>query len=95
MMEMNRVYLNDLYDLYSILLNEHEKLIFEDYYQNDLSLSEIADNNNVTRNAIHKSIKTVENKLIDYENKLKLYEKKNKILKAIDDNDINTIREIL
>ena len=92
---MNRVYLNDLYDLYNNLLNDHEKLIFEDYYQNDLSLSEIADNESVTRNAIHKSIKTTENKLLDYEDKLKLYDKKNKILEAIEKNDVNKIKDLL
>ena len=95
MMEMNRVYLNDLYDLYNKLLSDHERLIFEDYYHNDLSLSEIADNENVTRNAIHKSLKTTESKLIDYEYKLKLYEKKKIILKAIDDNNIDEIKEVL
>lgn len=95
MMEMNRVYLNDLYDLYNSLLRDHEKIIFEDYYQNDLSLAEIAENNSVTRNAIHKSLKSTENKLIDYEEKLKLYAKKNKILKAINDNDINSIKNII
>ena len=95
MMKDNRVYLNDLYDLYNKLLSDHERLIFEDYYHNDLSLSEIAENENVTRNAIHKSLKTTENKLIDYEEKLSLYEKRKKIIKLIEDNDINSIREVL
>ena len=95
MMEMNRVYLNELYDLYNSLLRDHERLIFEDYYQNDLSLSEIADNESVTRNAVHKTIKNVETKLLDYEEKLKLYNKKEKIIKAIDNNDIDSIKELL
>ena len=92
---MNRIYLNDLYDLYKELLRDKEKLLFEDYYQNDLSLSEIADNNKVTRNAVHKTLKNVENKLITYEDKLKLYKKKQEILKLIDKNDIIAIRNIL
>jgi len=94
-MKDNRVYLNELYDLYNNLLSEHERLIFEDYYQNDLSLSEIAENESVTRNAIHKVIKNTECKLIDYEDKLKLFDKKKKILKAIDNNDIESIKEII
>ena len=92
---MDRIYLNDLYDLYKELLNDKEKLSFEDYYQNDLSLSEIAENNNVTRNAVHKMVKNVENKLINYEDKLKLYKKKQEILKLIESNDIIGIRDIL
>ena len=95
MMEKNRVYLNDLYDLYSKLLTDKERLVFEDYYQNDLSLSEISENESVTRNAIHKTLKNVENKLIDYEEKLGLYDKKNQLLKAIENNDIKSIENIL
>ena len=95
MMEKNRVYLNDLYDLYSKLLTDKERLVFEDYYQNDLSLSEISENESVTRNAIHKTLKNVENKLIDYEEKLGLYDKKNQLLKAIENNDIKSSENIL
>ena len=92
---MDRIYLNELYDLYKNLLNERESLIFEDYYQNDLSLSEIADNNNVTRNAIHKTLKNVENKLNNYEDKLSLYKKKKQIYELIDKNDIIGIKKII
>lgn len=41
----------------------------------NLSLGEISENENVSRNAIHKSIKSIENKLYFYEEKLKLYQK--------------------
>ena len=92
---MNRIYLNDLYDLYSELLTEKEKSIFEDYYQNDLSLSEISENNNVTRNAIHKSLKTVEEKLNNYEEKLELYKRREEILKLLDKKDYDKIRDII
>lgn len=73
-----------LYDYYSELLKEDEKKYFEDYYFDNLSLSEIAENNNISRNAVHKHIKAVEEKLGFYEEKLKLL-KKDKILKDIID----------
>ena len=92
---MDRIFLNDLYDLYKELLTDKEKLVFEDYYQNDLSLSEISENENVTRNAIHKTLKNVEGKLVDYETKLKLYDKRTKLLKAIDNNDIKSIEKLI
>lgn len=92
---MNRIYLNDLFDLYGDLLSDSERLVFIDYYQNDLSLSEIAQNNNVTRNAIFKRVKTVEDKLNNYEDKLKLYNKKRKILDLIDKKDYDKIIDIL
>lgn len=70
-----REYLIILYDFYSELLSDKQKEHFEDYYFNNLSLGEISENENVSRNAIHKSIKNIENKLYFYEEKLKLYQK--------------------
>lgn len=80
-----REYLIILYDFYSELLSDKQKEHFEDYYFNNLSLGEISENENVSRNAIHKSIKSIENKLYFYEEKLKLYQK-SKIIYAIIDN---------
>ena len=37
------VYYNNLFDIYGELLTDNEKNSFRDYYQEDLSLSEIAD----------------------------------------------------
>lgn len=77
-----------LYDFYSELLTDKQREYFEDYYFSNLSLSEIAENTGLSRNAIHKNIKTVEEKLYFYEEKLELYKKKNileEIIKNIDD----------
>lgn len=70
-----RDYLIILYDYYGDLLNEDNKRYFEDYYFDNLSLSEIAENSNISRNAVHKHIKSTEKKLKFFEEKLKLYEK--------------------
>ena len=75
----NRDYLILLYDFYSELFNEKQKSYFENYYLENLSLSEISDNLGVSRNAIHKAIQAMEEKLVFYEEKLELY-KKNKII---------------
>jgi len=83
-----------LYDFYSSLFTEKQKEYFEDYYFNNLSLSEISENMNISRNAIHKSIKLIEKKLLFYEKNLSLYKKTNKlrdIIEKIDDNDIKNI----
>ncbi len=77
----NTIYYNDLFDIYGELLTEKEKEYFKLYYFDNLSLSEISDNNNVSRNAVHKSIKTVEDKLKFYENKLHGYELLNELHK--------------
>lgn len=74
-----KVYYSSLYDYYQKLLTEKQCNIFEDYSFNDYSLSEIADNLNVSRNAIWDILKKVEHNLEDYETKLELY-KKSKVI---------------
>ena len=59
-----------LSQLYGNLLTEKQFLFIEDYYNNDLSLSEIAENNNITRQAVRDNIKKGEKKLFEYEEKL-------------------------
>ena len=73
------VHLTILYDYYGNLFNEKQKEYFENYYFNNLSLAEIAENLKVSRNAVHKQIKLMEDKLTEYEKILKLYEKDTKI----------------
>jgi len=87
------IYLCDLYDFYKELFTEKQQMYFEDYYFNDLSLSEIAENYNVSRNAIHNQLKIIEENLLDYEKKLKLYDKKNKIIDILEDKIDNSIIE--
>ena len=91
----DREYLVILYDYYSELLSDIQKKYFEEYYFDNLSLSEISENDGKSRNAIHKSIKSSCNKLYEYEEKLKLCEKRKKLDIVIDRIDNNEIKEIL
>lgn len=75
----NQVLLSILYDYYGELLTDKQQNYFKDYYFDNLTLSEISENYNISRNAIHKSLKEIEEKLLYYEEKLKLYEKNIKI----------------
>lgn len=87
----NRDYMILLYDYYMELFNDKQREYFEDYYFNNLSLGEISDNIGISRNAIHKVIKNMEEKLLFYEDKLQLYSKSiklNKIIDMIDDDEI-------
>ncbi len=77
-----------LYDYYGDLLTQKQKDYFEDYYFNNLTLQEISENNNVSRNNAYKIIKDAVNKLNYYEEKLKLIEKKKKIEEIIKDKKI-------
>jgi len=71
----DRIYLTMLYDIYGDLLTEKERKYFEAYYFDNLSLGEISENMDVSRNAVHKSIKLVIEKLNEFESKLHLKEK--------------------
>ena len=75
----NRDYVIMLYDFYGELFNEKQREYFEEYYFQNLSLGEISNNLGVSRNAIHKVIQGVEEKLEFYEEKLGLY-RKNQII---------------
>ena len=77
------VYLTILYDYYSNLFNEKQREYFENYYFLNQTLSEISDNLSVSRNAIHKQIKMMEEKLEEYEKALNLYEKDLKLKEII------------
>lgn len=93
-MEQN-IYLTNLYDYYGELLTDKQKEYFEYYYMENLSLSEISENYNVSRNAVHKQIKDAENKLLFYEAKLKLSEKNKIIRELLKDVDEKIKEEIL
>lgn len=89
-----RIYLSNLYDYYGTLLTEKQRIYFEDYYFNNLTLAEIAENSEVSRNAVHKQIKEVEEKLTIYEEKLQLYQKGKRIKELIETIDPKLKEEI-
>ena len=93
------VYYNNLYDIYSELLTDNERETFRDYYQEDLSLSEIADEKSVSRSAIQKTVKNVIDKLNNYESLLHFYEKSSKLRELLDTDNLDEvksgIREVL
>lgn len=64
-----------LYDFYGELLNAHQKRIYEDFVLNDLSLSEIAEEQGISRQGVHDLVKRCNNILSGYEEKLHLLDK--------------------
>ncbi|MBQ3665484.1 MAG: DNA-binding protein [Lachnospiraceae bacterium] len=79
-----------LYDFYGELLNEHQKKIYEDVVFNDMSLTEIAKEEGISRQGVHDLIKRCDKILRDYEEKLHLVEKFNTTKK-----DVTLIKELL
>lgn len=84
-------YMIVLYDYYGELFTDVQRKYFEDYYFNNYTLSEIATNYKVSRNAVYKNINATMEKLLFYEDKLKLWQKKillNDILVNIKDEGV-------
>ncbi len=64
-----------LYDFYGELLTEHQKKIYEDVVYNDLSLTEIAGENGISRQGVHDLVRRCNHTLQEYENNLHLVER--------------------
>lgn len=92
---MDRVEIINLFDVYETLLTDREKEIFKYYYYEDLSLSEIGENLNITRTGVFNTLKKVEEKLLQYEDNLKLMNIKNTLKGLLEEQDIETIKSKL
>lgn len=64
-----------LYDFYGELLTEHQKSIYADIVLNDLSYSEVARDEGISRQGVYDLVKRCDKILEDYESKLLLVEK--------------------
>jgi len=64
-----------LKDFYGPLLTEKQRIVISLHYEHDLSLTEIADNMNITRQAVFDLLKRAENILEEYEESLHLVSK--------------------
>jgi len=74
-----------LLDFYSGILTDKQYQFTVDYYNNDLSLAEIAENESITRQGVRDTIKRAEERLFDIEKTLGLVKKANDSKKRIDE----------
>lgn len=65
-------YANMLYDFYGPLLNDSQSEVMSMYHEDNLSLSEIAEELGQSRQAVHYTLKKAEKSLNEYEEKLGL-----------------------
>ena len=84
-----------LFEVYGKMLTKHMQDIFTQYYYSDLSLREIAANNNISYQAVNDSIKKTQKLLLEYEDKIKALEMKKDILCLIENSkNLQEIEEI-
>ena len=86
--------MNELLDWYDCLLTEKQKDVMTQYFKEDYSLSEIAENLNISRSAVSDLIHRTSNILEDYEQKLNLVKKFNTRSKIYDRIKTFKMREI-
>ena len=67
--------LSHLLDVYGSLLSEKQRLLCELYYDEDLSLAEIAENEGITRQGVRDALKKAEQQLRHFEDNLGLLKK--------------------
>ena len=75
----------DLLDLYGERLTEKQKDVMELYYDQDLSLAEIAEHEEITRQGVRDSIKRGEAYLLELEEKLHFAEKFKRLVEVTDE----------
>lgn len=78
--------IGQLYDFYNALLTEKQRECLNMHYLQDLSLAEIAEEYNVSRQAVHDILRRAEQTLEEYEEKLGLaarYSEERKVLVGI------------
>ena len=84
MVMLDKVEGNLLFDFYGSLLTEHQKEVLDDYFNDDLSMSELADEYEVSKSAISDLIKRCLNQLEEYESKLHLIKQARSLDELID-----------
>lgn len=80
---LEMVELSRLYDTYGQLLNEHIRVIFEAYVMENYSLSEIAEEQGITRQGVRDIVVRGSKKLYELEEKLGFLKKTDEIVKKI------------
>ncbi|MBQ6335197.1 MAG: DNA-binding protein [Erysipelotrichaceae bacterium] len=74
-MPIDREYNSLLLDYYGELLTKHQQNILDEYFNEDLSMNEIADNLMISKSAVQDLIKRSLVQLNDYEKHLKMIKK--------------------
>ena len=87
-----------LLDVYGRFLSQKQKSLIEHYYNEDLSLSEIAENEGITRQGVSDNIRRAENKMLSWEKECGFCEsflRLKELVETAEKGDKKAIKEIL
>lgn len=84
-----------LFDFYGELLTQRQQQIFKSYLYNDSSLGEIAEELDISRQAVLDCLKKAEKQLSDYESKLGMLKKFNETKQILKDNNSELAKKIM
>lgn len=74
-----------LLDVYGNLITDKQRDFLYDYYNEDLSLSEIAENSGISRQGVRDAVKRAENQLLEFEEKLGFIRRSREISSILDE----------
>ena len=80
-----QLHISDLLDIYGSLLTEKQQRLLEYYYNDDLSLAEIAENEGITRQAVRDTLKRAAAQLEQTEKLLGIYKQNAAISEKVDE----------
>ena len=84
-----KIYFAELFAIYKNFLTEKQRGIFDMHCNLDFSLSEIAEEENTTRQNVSDTIRCVKDRLLEFEKHLNVKEKSEKIIALLLDNSID------
>ena len=89
------IYYGEIFNIYKELLPKNIQEIFSSYFEDNLTLQEIAENLDVSKSYVGNVIKNAENKLDNLEGTLHIYENRVKLTNALEKNDLLEIKNII
>ena len=78
-------HLAELFDIYGELLTEKQQKCLSMHFYDDLSLSEIAENFSISRQAVYDLMKRAEDTMTSYDSKLHLLDKRRALMSRLED----------
>ena len=85
MEKKDRLFISIYNDYYGSLLTDHQRQLIDGYYNMDMSLSELADEYNISPQGVRDALKRAEKQLEGYEEKLGLVKKSQSVVELLQD----------